>query len=475
MTDYVKFALPKGNLMAATASLLEEAGLGFDGYSTDSRLYHLSSSRHPDISAKIFQEKDIPIQVSIGNYDIGICGLDWIEELLVKFPESPLIKLTDLEYDSGELFLASSTQGNIRSLEDLLDKPEKWRIVSEYPNLCEHTVIELRLRQFRIFPVWGAAEIYPPEDADVIITRAQGADQLKSRRLIPLKSIMKSSAFLVINRYSWQAKNLGRIIGCFNTALNRKTKPWLNLASRKEKYSATPYLKTARKPVKLALPDGHQMKPTAEFINRSGIKLGGYEDGNLQSRPTSDLDWLEIKVIRPQDMPIQVANSHFDLAITGIDWLNDHLYRFPSSPVGQLVNLNFGEVRIVAVVNNKVPADSIDEIRKLVASGKISPLRVASEYVNIADNYLHNNHIKSYKVIPTWGATEALIPEDADLLIENTQTGKTLAAHNLKVIDVLFNSTAYLIGNKESVKDERKINGIMYIKEAFRKTVEGKK
>jgi ATP phosphoribosyltransferase len=471
MADYVKFALPKGNLMAATACLLQEAGLGFDGYSKDSRLYHLTSSKHPDISAKIFQEKDIPIQVSIGNYDIGICGLDWIEELLVKFPESPLIKLTDLEYDNGELFLASSVYGDIRSVKDLQGKPEKWKIVSEYPNMCERAAIDLRLRQFKIFPVWGAAEIYPPEDADLVITRAQEEAQLKGRKLVPLKSILKSSAFLVINRESWQTKNLGRIIGCFNEVLARKSKPWLNMAAHKEKFSTSAYHKSARRPVKLALPDGHQMKPTAEFLRNSGIVLDGYDEGNLQSRPTSNMDWLEIKVIRPQDMPIQVANSNFDLAITGIDWLNDHRYRFPSSPVEELVDLNFGGVRIVAVVSNSVPADNIIEMRKMVSSGKISPLRVASEYVNIADYYLHNNHIKSYKVIPTWGATEALIPEDADMLIENTQTGKTLAAHNLKIIDVLFYSTAYLIGNKESSRDARKINGIMYMKKVFSKTV----
>ena len=475
MEDYVKFALPKGNLMAATARLIQEAGLGFEAYSRDSRLYHLTSSTQQDISAKIFQEKDIPIQVSIGNYDIGICGLDWIEELMVKFPESPLIKLADLEYDCGELFLASSIYGNIGCINDLLKKTDKWKIVSEYPNLCERTAIDLRLRQFRIFPVWGAAEIYPPEDADVIITRAQSEDQLKSRKLVPLKSIMKSSAYLVINKESWQTKNLGRIIECFNKVLGRKSRPWLNLASRKEKFSASVYHKSVRRAVKLALPDGHQMKPTSEFLRDSGIKLTGYEENNLQSRPVSDLDWLEIKVIRPQDMPIQVANSNFDLAITGIDWLNDHRYRFPSSPVEELVNLNFGGVRIVAVVNNSVPADNIDDIRKLVATGKISPLRGASEYVNIADYYLHNNHIKNYKVIPTWGATEALIPEDADMLIENTQTGKTLAAHNLKIIDVLFNSTAYLIANKESVEDARKINGIMYMKDIFSRTAEAKK
>jgi ATP phosphoribosyltransferase len=61
-----------------------------------------------------------------------------------------------------------------------------------------------------------------------------------------------------------------------------------------------------------------------------------------------------------------------------------------------------------------------------------------------------------YRVIPTWGASEAFVPEDADLLIENTQTGRTIARHNLKIIDTLFESTACLIGNKESVTNWEK-------------------
>jgi ATP phosphoribosyltransferase len=64
-----------------------------------------------------------------------------------------------------------------------------------------------------------------------------------------------------------------------------------------------------------------------------------------------------------------------------------------------------------------------------------------------------------YRVIPTWGATEAFLPEDADLLIENTETGRTIARHNLKIIDTLFTSTACLIGSTisaaNSVKGER--------------------
>jgi ATP phosphoribosyltransferase len=83
-------------------------------------------------------------------------------------------------------------------------------------------------------------------------------------------------------------------------------------------------------------------------------------------------------------------------------------------------------------------------------------MRVASEYVNIADKYARDNHLGLYRVVPTWGASEAFLPEDADLLIENTQTGRTIARHNLKIIDTLFESTACLIGNTSKVSSAAK-------------------
>jgi len=89
---------------------------------------------------------------------------------------------------------------------------------------------------------------------------------------------------------------------------------------------------------------------------------------------------------------------------------------------------------------------------------------VASEYVNIADKYARDNHLGSYRVVPTWGATEAFLPEDADLLIENTETGRTIARHNLKIIDTLFESTACLIGSRRRVANvvkREKINSII--------------
>jgi ATP phosphoribosyltransferase len=102
------------------------------------------------------------------------------------------------------------------------------------------------------------------------------------------------------------------------------------------------------------------------------------------------------------------------------------------------------------VVSNDLSIADINGLRQLYSERSV-PIRVASEYVNIADKYARDNHLGIYRVIPTWGASEAFLPEDADLLIENTETGRTIARHNLKIIDTLSKSTACLIGNNDSV------------------------
>jgi ATP phosphoribosyltransferase len=198
--------------------------------------------------------------------------------------------------------------------------------------------------------------------------------------------------------------------------------------------------------VRLALPDGHQQVPALEILNKAGIQVDDYPSAAGNRRPKTNLEGVVVKVIRPQDMPLQVANGNFDLAITGRDWLREHLYQFPSSPVKEFVDLKFGKVKIVAVVSQTMPVDDAYTLEQFTAEQSM-PFRVASEYINIADKFARENHLGHYRVVPTWGATEAFLPEDADLLIENTQTGQTIARHNLKTIDTLFESTACLIGN----------------------------
>jgi ATP phosphoribosyltransferase len=428
-----------------------------------------------NLSAKIFQEKDIPVQVAIGNYDLGICGEDWIEELLTKYPSSSLIKLADLQYDEGTLYLATGRSGNTTQLEDFVNNGETCRIVTEYPNIAETAAGNLRLRKFRIFPVWGAVEAYPPEDAEMVLVRAGNESEIEQQNLIPLKPILNTSAYLIANRESWQNKNISQIVSRFSSGLEMAKKPWLDMKVIPQVYTNHhfPASTNGNEVIRLALPDGHQKKPTIKFLHGAGLPVDGYTEDELNRRPASHIDWLKIKVIRPQDMPMQVANGNFDLAITGDDWLTDHMYRFPSSPVKKLVGLDFGKVRIVAVVSEDMPVTTIQELKNLIASGKLTPLRVASEYISIADGYLRDNHVSPYKLIPTWGASEAFLPEDADVLIENTETGKTLAKHNLKIIDTLFHSSACVIGYKESLRSKTKKDKMIQLIEMFKRNAEG--
>ncbi|MGA7843445.1 MAG: ATP phosphoribosyltransferase, partial [Dehalococcoidales bacterium] len=115
------------------------------------------------------------------------------------------------------------------------------------------------------------------------------------------------------------------------------------------------------------------------------------------------------------------------------------------------------------------PADNIYDYRQFCQKNA-SSVRIASEYINIADKYARDNRLGMYRVLPTWGATEAFIPEDADILIENTETGSTIARHNLKIIDILFESTAHLIGAKNreysAVKQTRIANIINLLSKA---------
>jgi ATP phosphoribosyltransferase len=171
-------------------------------------------------------------------------------------------------------------------------------------------------------------------------------------------------------------------------------------------------------------------------------------------------------------MPLQVANGNFDLAVSGKDWLAEHLDQFPSSPVKELLDLKFGRVKIVAVVSKDLPVEDTQGLQQLIA-GRAEPFRVASEYRNIADKYARENHLGHYRVIPTWGATEAFLPEDADMLIENTQTGRTIARHNLKIIDTLFESTACLIGNAGNMSGSVRGKRVESIVKRLQAAVEG--
>lgn len=462
----LRLALPKGSLQAQTADLVSRAGWGVEGYTVGSRRYRFQSARFPGLHLKVFQEKDIPIQVAIGNYDLGICGLDWLQEYMVRYPAGALVKVQDLGFGARELVAAVSGGGRPGSLDELAAMRSVVRLASEYPNLAEDLALRLRLKRFVVFPLWGGADVYPPETADLVVV-SNGDAKLRARGLQPLTSVLSGDACLIANRNSWESKDMSQLVASLShVSLPAETK-------REETIEIPPAVVRAKGSnlVWLALPDGHQQEPAVKFLSRTGLPIVGYPSDNR--RPTVGIAGVACKVIRPQDMPLQVAVGNFALAVTGQDWLRNHLLQFPTSPARELLKLGFGQVRLVAVVKEEIPASNPSELRDLMkADGK--PLRIASEYVNIADNFARENHLSPYRVIPTWGATEAFLPEDADLLIENTQTGKTLADNRLKVISTLFESSACLIGNERIINQPASRERVNTIIESFKKGLGGK-
>jgi ATP phosphoribosyltransferase len=452
----LKLALPKGQLLQETSSLLHRSGLEVSGYDEQSRSYRPECRSLPNTFMKVFNEKDIPIQVAVGNYDLGICGQDWVEELLAKYPSSALVKIQDLGYGRKDLCMAASKTAGIKSIDKLNGRAENIRIATEYPNLAEAFALARRFKRFAIFPLWGGAEAYPPESADLALI-SETPDNPVNHDLVPVATVLQSRVYLVAHRQSWESKDMSPLLDRICASAGKMQlfpeKARTVSMSREPAFSKRTEASSA---IRLALPDGHQQKPTLEFLARAGITVS--DDPRNPRRPAINLDGVNVKVIRPQDMPLQVANGNFDLAITGEDWLADHLYKFPSSPVKKILALGFGRVRIVAVVSKRLPFESPQDFRAPLRRQDITTLRIASEYINIADKYARENHLSPCRLIPTWGASEAFLPEDADLLIENTQTGRTLVQHGLRIIDTLFESSACLIGSMQAadgVKEKR--------------------
>ncbi len=452
----IRLALPTGDLRGPVGELLARAGLAVDEYVRGSRSYVVDRGED-GIQTRVFREKDIPIQIALGNYDLGLCRLEWVEDLTQRYPTDAIVPLRDLDVGRRSLFVTA----DVRRESDIRDwtRLAGLRIVSEYANIAEALAIGLRLSSYRVFPVWGSAEAYPPEDADLALIAADDEAEVRHLGLAPLHRLLESSVWLIANRDSLAKGVLAPVVDAlapFDVPINGR--PHLLMPLSPAVASRRPIQRTVdeKAVVRMALPDGHQQKNAVAVLDAAGLRTKGYDEKRCDARPRSDLPGLAIKVIRPQDMPQQVALGHFDLAISGRDWLFDHLYRFPASPVQEAADLGLGRYNVVAAVADDLSATTLEgAIEHWQREGK-STVRVASEYASIADNCAREHHLSRYKVIPIGGASEGFVPEDAELLIEGTETGATLAANRLKAVEVLLESTTCVIVRRALVSDEKR-------------------
>lgn len=445
----IKLALPAGELRVPLGELLASSGLRVEGYGEGSRAYRLSVGGREDVAVRVFREKDIPIQIALGNYDLGVCELAWVTEMQARFPEQPLVSLRDMGIGRRGIY-AAGAEGVFAGLADL-GSMAVVRIASEYSNLAEAFAMAARLPAYRVQAVWGAAEAYPPEDAEITIVAVADEGALHAQGLRPLFCLLESSAWLIGNADSLASKDLSAVLGPLMAGAPGKTRvsglrrpPPLPAA--KAKAGPAP----ERRIVRMAVPDGHQQRHAVDALRAAGLSFKGYDESRSVRRPASPVDGLEVKVIRPHDMPQLVATGEMDLAVTGRDCLMEHLYQFPSSPVTEILDLQRGQFNMSAVVSEELPASTIGEALDSWRSQGKAVLRVAAEFPAVADHYARSRHFWRYQVIPIAGASEGFVPQDAELLIEGTETGRTLAENRLKAIDLLFRSTTCVIARKDS-------------------------
>lgn len=194
-----------------------------------------------------------------------------------------------------------------------------------------------------------------------------------------------------------------------------------------------------QKKLKLGLPAGSLQKTTIEMFKKAGFNI---DVGERSYFPYIDDEMLECILVRAQEIPRYVARGALDAGISGKDWITE-----TKADVVEVMELKYSKqglkpVRLVLAV----PKDSqIEKIADL--QGK----KIATELVEVTKNFLRQNKIEA-AVEFSWGATEVKPPFLVDAIAELTETGRSLKANNLRIIETILVSTPRFIVNKESWK-----------------------
>ncbi|MGH8631695.1 MAG: ATP phosphoribosyltransferase, partial [Burkholderiales bacterium] len=272
----IKLALPAGDARPALAQLLAAAGLLVEGYAEGSRSYRLPLSGHEQVKVRVFRERDIPIQVALGNYDLGICNIAWIDEMRARWPGQPVVPLADLGIEPGSLFAATAASWSSDGLAALGAVPLV-RLASEYPNLTEAFACALRLPRYRVQPVWGAAEAYPPEDADCVLVCMRDEEAVHAGGLRPVFHLRGTSLWLIANEGALAGKDLGVVLGpLLRVGATGKAVDGVRLPAPVP--ATTTVAPTPRRTsLRMAVPDGHQKPHVVEALAQAGITFAGYD------------------------------------------------------------------------------------------------------------------------------------------------------------------------------------------------------
>src|SRR5437660_2987898 len=195
--------------------------------------------------------------------------------------------------------------------------------------------------------------------------------------------------------------------------------------------------------LRFGLPKGSLQEATIEKMAKAGFNISVSSRSYL---PYVDDEELEMRLIRAQEISRYVEHGYLDCGITGYDWIQEN-----NSKVHEVGEFQFSKAtrqpaRWVLAVPEDSPVKSVKDLK-----GK----RIATEVVNLTKRYLRKNGVKA-EVEFSWGATEVKAHELVDAIVEITETGSSLRANKLRIVDTLLTSTPRLIVNHTSWKDSWK-------------------
>lgn len=195
--------------------------------------------------------------------------------------------------------------------------------------------------------------------------------------------------------------------------------------------------------IKIGIPKGSLQNHTLKIFDLAGL--------NIIVRPRNYVlsicdPEIEAFLLRPQEIPKYVESGKIDLGISGQDWITEKGARVIEICDLRYAKKEIKKIKWVLAVSEKSGIKSVKDL-----DGKL----VSTEIVNVAKKYFKEKGVKA-KVEFSWGATEVKPPLFSDAVVDLTETGESLRAHNLKVLDTVFESSTKLIANKKSIKDSWK-------------------
>jgi ATP phosphoribosyltransferase len=223
--------------------------------------------------------------------------------------------------------------------------------------------------------------------------------------------------------------------------------------------------------LRLVLPKGSLEKATLELF--ASADLAVTRSSEVDYRASIDDPRIdEVRILRPQEIPLYVADGLFDIGITGRDWVEERGSEVVSLGVLQYSKATSKPIRVVLAVPIASPVGTVADL-SATGSGPSGAIRVSTEYPELARRYFEKHGVPA-QVQLSYGATEAKVPDIADCVVEITETGRALRAAGLKIIETLLVSHTELIANPLAAADPVKRHAMEQLLTLLQGTLEAR-